>query len=106
MAWIWIWLAAACEIVWVLGLKASGHFAKLKPSVVTIVAYLASLYFLSLGVRRLPIGTSYVVWTGVGAAGAAIGGMILYGESRDPLRIACLFVIAAGVAGLMLTEGK
>jgi quaternary ammonium compound-resistance protein SugE len=106
MAWVWIWIAAACEIVWAIGLKMSHGFSKLGPSVVTIVAYLASLVFLSLGVKHLPVGTSYAVWTGVGAAGTAVMGMALLGESRDPIRILFLLVIACGVAGLMLTEGR
>jgi quaternary ammonium compound-resistance protein SugE len=106
MAWTWIWAAAACEVVWALGLKASDHFKRPGPTALTIVAYLASLWFLSLGMRKLPVGTAYAVWTGVGAAGAAIGGMILYGESREPVRVVFLLVIAAGVAGLMATEGR
>jgi quaternary ammonium compound-resistance protein SugE len=106
MAWTWIWIAAACEVAWALGLKASDGFTKLRPSIVTIVAYLASLFFLSRGVKDLPVGTSYAVWTGVGAAGTAVLGMVIFGESRDPVRILFLAVIAVGVAGLMLTEGK
>lgn len=106
MAWLWIWIAAACEIVWAIGLKASEGFTKPKPTVVTLVAYLASLFFLSRGVKELPVGTSYAVWTGVGAAGTALVGMMMFGESRDPVRIIFLLVISAGVAGLMLTEGR
>ena len=105
MAWAWIWIAAALEIVWALSLKASDGFTKLKPSVVTIVAYLGSLFFLSRGVKVLPVGTSYAVWTGVGAAGTALFGMAVFGESRDAVRILFLGVIAIGVGGLMLTEG-
>jgi quaternary ammonium compound-resistance protein SugE len=106
MAWLWIWIAAAFEIVWAIGLKASEGFTKPKASIVTLVAYLASLFFLSRGVKELPVGTSYAVWTGVGAAGTALVGMAMFGESRDPVRVIFLVVIAAGVAGLMLTEAK
>jgi quaternary ammonium compound-resistance protein SugE len=106
MAWLWIWIAAACEIVWAIGLKASDGFKKPAATVVTLVAYLASLFFLNLGVKHLPVGTSYAVWTGVGAAGTALVGMIMFGESRDPVRIIFLLVISAGVAGLMLTERR
>src|SRR6476619_6897630 len=104
MAWLWIWIAAACEIVWALALKASDGLTRLVPSVVTLVAYAASLLFLSRGMKHLPVGTSYAVWTGIGAAGTAMLGIALFGESREPLRLACLVAIAAGVAGLMLTE--
>jgi quaternary ammonium compound-resistance protein SugE len=106
MAWLWIWIAAAFEIVWAIGLKSSEGFTKPKASIVTLVAYLASLFFLSRGVKLLPVGTSYAVWTGVGAAGTALVGMVMFGESRDPVRLIFLAVIAAGVAGLMLTEAK
>ena len=106
MAWLWIWIAAACEIVWAIGLKATDGFTKPKATIVTLVAYVASLLCLERGVRYIPVGTSYAVWTGVGAAGTAVLGMVLYGESREPVRIVFLFVIAAGVAGLWLTEGK
>jgi quaternary ammonium compound-resistance protein SugE len=104
MAWLWIWIAAAFEIVWALALKQSEGFSKLTPSIVTLVAYLASLVFLSLGVKHLPVGTSYAVWTGVGAAGTAILGILVFHEPRDPVRILFLLVIACGVAGLWLTE--
>jgi quaternary ammonium compound-resistance protein SugE len=104
MAWTWIWIAAAWEVVWAVGLKKSDGLSKLVPSVVTVVAYLASLYFLALGMKRLPLGTSYAVWTGVGTAGTAILGILMFGESREPIRIVFLFIIALGVAGLTLTE--
>jgi quaternary ammonium compound-resistance protein SugE len=106
MAWLWIWIAAALEIVWALTLKASDGLTRLKPAIVTVVVYLASLGFLARGVKALPVGTSYAVWTGVGAAGTAIFGMALFGESREPVRIGFLALIAIGVVGLMVTEGN
>jgi quaternary ammonium compound-resistance protein SugE len=104
MAWLWIWLAAACEIVWAIGLKASEQFTKPAATIVTLVAYAASLLLLSRGMKHLPVGTCYAVWTGVGAAGTAVLGMALFGESREPMRIVFLVVIVIGVAGLMATE--
>lgn len=104
MAWVWIWVAAAFEIVWAIALKQSDGFSKLTPSIVTVVAYIASLAFLAMGIKHLPVGTSYAVWTGVGAAGTAIVGIVFLHESRDPVRLIFLLVIVCGVAGLMLTH--
>ena len=104
MAWLWIWIAAACEIVWAIGLKASDGFTKPKATVVTLVAYLASLAFLSRGVKLLPVGTSYAVWTGVGAVGTAALGILLFGDPATVGRLACIGLIVAGIAGLKLVS--
>jgi quaternary ammonium compound-resistance protein SugE len=102
MAWIWLTLAGLLEIVWAIGLKYTEGFSRLGPSLVTGAAMLASIYFLALAVRTIPIGTGYAVWTGIGAVGVAILGMILFNEPRDLLRIGSILLIVAGIAGLKL----
>ncbi len=100
MHWTLLLIAAALEIVWAVGPKYADGFTRLWPSAGVIVAMIASMGLLALAARGLPIGTAYAVWTGIGAAGTAIAGMILFGESAAVPRIACLVLIVAGVAGL------
>jgi len=102
MAWIWLSVAGAMEIVWAVGLKYTDGFTRLWPSVITFAAMAASVYFLALAVRTIPIGTGYAVWTGIGAAGVAILGMVLFGEPRTLARVGCILLIVAGIAGLKL----
>jgi quaternary ammonium compound-resistance protein SugE len=102
MAWILLTLAGILEIVFALSMKYSDGFTRLTPSVVTIVAGLTSVVLLSTSLRSLPVGTGYAVWTGIGAAGTAIFGMALLGDSAAPLRVACLLLILTGVLGLKL----
>ena len=104
MAWIWLTLAGLLEIVWAIGLKYTEGFTRLWPSVVTGIAMFASIYFLALAVRTIPIGTGYAVFTGIGAVGVAILGMILFHESRDLVRIGSILLIVAGIAGLKLVS--
>lgn len=100
MHWTLLFIAAALEIVWAVGLKYVEGFTRLWPSVIVISAMIASLGLLALAARGLPIGTAYAVWTGIGAAGTAIAGMILFGESASAARLTCLVLIVAGVVGL------
>jgi quaternary ammonium compound-resistance protein SugE len=102
MAWIWLTLAGLLEVVWAVGLKYTDGFTRPLPSAVTLAAMAASVYFLALAVRTIPIGTGYAVWTGIGAVGVAILGMILFGEARNLLRILCILLIIAGIAGLKI----
>jgi quaternary ammonium compound-resistance protein SugE len=104
MAWIWLTLAGCLEIIWAIGLKYTEGFTRPWPSVITGAAMLASIYFLALAVRTIPIGTGYAVWTGIGAVGVAILGMILFDEPRDLLRIGSILLIIAGIAGLKLVS--
>jgi quaternary ammonium compound-resistance protein SugE len=104
MAWIWLTLAGLLEIVWAIGLKYTEGFTRLGPSLVTGAAMLGSVYFLALAVRSIPIGTGYAVWTGIGAVGVAILGMMLFNEPRDLLRIGSIMLIVAGIAGLKLVS--
>jgi quaternary ammonium compound-resistance protein SugE len=102
MPWLWLTLAGLLEIVWAIGLKYTDGFTRPAPSAVTVVAMIGSVYFLALAVRSIPIGTGYAVWTGIGAVGVAILGMILFDEPRSLLRIVSILLIVAGIAGLKL----
>ncbi len=100
MPWLLLLIAAAFEIAWAIGLKYTAGFTRLWPSVGTVVALIASVGLLGLAARSLPIGTAYAVWTGLGAAGTAVLGMVLFGEPATPARLVCLGLILAGVIGL------
>jgi quaternary ammonium compound-resistance protein SugE len=102
MAWIRLFVAGLFEIGWAIGLKYTNGFTRLWPTVWTVGAMIVSLGFLEYSLRTLPIGTAYAVWVGIGAVGTAILGMVLLGESREPLRLACLVLIVAGVIGLKI----
>ena len=102
MAWIWLTLAGLLEVVWAIGLKYTEGFTRIGPSAITVAAMIASLYFLGLAVRSLPIGTAYAVWTGIGAAGTALLGILILGEPATALRLACIALIIAGVVGLQV----
>jgi len=102
MAWVYLFIAGLFECGWAIGLKYSDRFTKLVPSLLTIVAMGLSLLFLSIAMKSIPVGTAYAVWTGIGAVGVAILGMILFGESRAILRIVCLLLIVSGILGLKL----
>jgi quaternary ammonium compound-resistance protein SugE len=100
MAWISLFVAGLFEIGWAIGLKYTGGFSKLWPSMWTVAAMVVSLVFLEYALRTLPVGTAYAIWVGIGAVGTAIMGMWLFNESRDIARIVCLLLIVAGVIGL------
>lgn len=104
MAWVWVLLAGVCEVGWAVGLKASDGLREPKLAAATIAGMLLSFGLLALGVRDLPIGTAYAVWTGIGAAGTAVLGIVFFGEPRDAVRLACLALIVAGIVGLKLTS--
>jgi len=104
MAWVYLVIAGFFEIVWAVGLKYTEGFTKLMPSAVTIAAMAMSFLFLSQALKSLPVGTAYAVWTGIGAAGTVVLGMVLFGESREVWRILCLSLIVIGIIGLKLTS--
>ncbi len=106
MNWLYLVIAGILEIAWAIGLKYTEGWTKLWPSIITGLLLVASLYFLSLAVKTLPIGTAYAVWTGIGTVGAAILGMVLFDEPRDIVRVGCIFLIIAGIAGLKLTAAQ
>lgn len=100
--WLWLLAAGLFEVVWASGLKSTHGFTRLWPSVWVGLAMLASIYGLSVAVKGLPVGTAYAVWTGIGAAGTAIVGIFLLGESAALARVACICMIVAGTVGLKL----
>jgi len=102
MAWLYLLIAGLFEIAWAIGLKYTDGFTRLVPSAITVAAMIASVYFLALALRSIPIGTGYAVWTGIGAVGVAILGMVLFDEPRTVLRILSILLIVAGIVGLKL----
>jgi quaternary ammonium compound-resistance protein SugE len=104
MAWIYLLVAGILEVFWAISLKYTDGFSKLRPSVLTICGMVASFYFLAQALRTIPVGTGYAVWTGVGAAGTALLGIFLFGESAASSRLACIGLIVAGIVGLKLTS--
>ena len=100
MDWIYLVIAGLLEIGWAIGFKYTDGFSRLWPSVATIFTIISSFGFLSVALRDIPVGTGYAVWTGIGAAGTAIIGMVFLGESREVLRILCIMLILTGVMGL------
>ena len=103
MAWIYVLIASVFEISWAIGLKYSQGFTQLTASIFTIITMILSYVFLSLGVKELPIGTAYAVWTGIGAVGTAIYGMFLFNEPKEFIRVVFIFLIVVGIIGLRLT---
>ena len=101
-AWHALLLAGLLEIVWVFGLKYSDGFTRLWPSIGTIVAIGLSFALLALSLKGVPFGTAYAVWTGIGAAGTAVIGILLFGESADLTRLVCVTLIITGTIGLKL----
>ncbi len=106
MNWIYLIIAGIFEIGWAIGLKYTEGWTRIVPSILTGAGMIMSFYFLSLALKSLPIGTAYAVWTGIGTVGAAILGIILFDEPRDFLRILCILLIVAGIAGLKVTSGQ
>lgn len=102
MAWGILFLAALFEIAWASGLKSTQGFTRPLASALVAVCMIASIYLLGLAAKHLPMGTAYAVWTGVGALGTALLGIVLHGEPATPGRLACIALIAAGVMGLKL----
>lgn len=98
--WIFLLVAAVFEVGWAVGLKYTQGFTRLWPSVATLAAMAVSLYLLALAARELPIGTAYAIWTGIGAVGTAVIGMLWLGEPANAARVVCIAMIVAGVAGL------
>lgn len=103
MPWVLLFIAGLLEVGWAIGLKYTDGFTRLWPSVWTIVALAASMFLLALAARSLPIGTAYAVWVGIGAAGAAVLGMILFGEPRNPARLLFLGLLIVSILGLKAT---
>ncbi|VTT98246.1 small multidrug resistance protein : Candidate transporter OS=Ramlibacter tataouinensis (strain ATCC BAA-407 / DSM 14655 / LMG 21543 / TTB310) GN=Rta_11150 PE=3 SV=1: Multi_Drug_Res [Gemmataceae bacterium] len=105
MAWVVLVLAGLFEIGWAVGLKYTHGFTRLWPSVATVLSMVVSLALLGVALRTLPLGTAYAVWTGVGAVGTVVLGIVLFGEPANAARLACAGLIVAGIVGLKLTAG-
>jgi quaternary ammonium compound-resistance protein SugE len=107
MAWFYLLIAGIMEVVWAVALKLSNGFTRPLPAAIVVVAGLLSLLFLALAVRQIPIGTAYAVWTGIGAVGVALIGILYFNESRHFWRLFFIALIVVGVMGLRLSgDGK
>ena len=103
-AWLLLFAAGVLEVVWAIGLKYTDGFSRLTPSVITIAAMIGSVWLLALALKSIPVGTGYAVWTGIGAVGTAILGIILFKEAATAARIACIGLIVAGILGLKIVS--
>lgn len=106
MAWLILAVAGVFEVVWAMGLKYSHGFTKLVPSIYTLVAMAISIYLLAIATKTLPIGTAYAVWTGIGAIGAVIMGIILFHEPTTWQRLLFVGLILSGIIGLKITSAS
>jgi quaternary ammonium compound-resistance protein SugE len=104
MAWLLLLIAGLLEVGWAVGLKYTEGFTRLVPSMLTLFCMAASIGILSLALKSLPMGTAYAVWTGIGAVGTAILGIVLFGDPAGLARIACIGLIVAGIVGLKLAS--
>lgn len=101
-AWACLAAAGCLEIVWVFTMKGAEGFTKLGPSLITLSVMAVSFFLLSQSLRVIPIGTAYAVWTGIGAVGAAIGGILLFHEPASAVRLLCILMVVGGIAGLKI----
>ena len=103
MSWIILFFAGLFEVGWAVGLKYTDGFSKPMPTALTIAAMAVSLGLLGLAMKELPLGTAYAIWTGVGAVGTVIAGIILFGESMALFRLASVALIICGLVGLKIS---
>lgn len=101
-AWIVVMLSGALEIVFSIAMKLSEGYTRLRPSVVSVVAAVLSVGLMSMTLKVLPVGTAYAVWAGIGTAGTAIFGLLVFNEAATPARLLCLAMILGGIVGLQL----
>lgn len=104
MAWIMLTIAGVLEVIWAYAMKQSDGFSRLVPSLVTLVAMIASFALLSFAMRALPLGTAYTVWTGIGAVGAFVVGIAVLGEQASVLRIVAALLIVGGIVLMKLAS--
>lgn len=104
MAWIYLTIAGLLEVVWAFSMKQSEGFSKLGPSLVTLVAMIASFALLSLSMKSLPLGTAYTIWTGIGAVGAFLVGVIVLGEQANAMRIVAALLIVGGLVLMKMSS--
>src|SRR5688572_28849711 len=101
---MWLIIAGLLEIGWAIGLKQSNGFTKPIPSVLTVTGMIASFWFLALAMKSIPLGTSYAIWTGIGAVGTATAGIILFSEPANAARLLSIGLVVAGIVGLKLAS--
>ncbi len=104
MAWLILLVAGLLEVGWAVGLKLSENFTKPIPTMLTSIALVASLVLLGIAMRTLPLGTAYAVWTGIGAVGTVIVGILWFGDPFTFARVICIAMIVGGILGLKLTS--
>lgn len=104
MAWLFLVAAGILEIVWAYAMKQSHGFSRLTPTLITLVAMIASFGLLSMAMRTLPLGTAYTIWTGIGAVGAFLIGIFILGESSSPMRLAAAALIVSGLVLMKLSS--
>jgi quaternary ammonium compound-resistance protein SugE len=104
MDWLFLIIAGVFEIIWATGLKYTEGFTRLWASMGTLAAMAVSMVLLAQALKTIPVGTGYAIWTGIGAAGTAVMGMMLFGESRHVLRLLCIGLIIAGIVGLKFSS--
>jgi quaternary ammonium compound-resistance protein SugE len=102
MPWIYLLIAGVCEIGWAVGLKYTEGFSRLWPSVGTAAAMVVSVVLLGVAMKSIPLGTAYAVWTGIGAVGTVILGMLFFGDAASAARLVCLALIVCGIIGLKI----
>ena len=105
MSWILLFIAGLLEVAWAAGLKSSEGFTRLWPSVFTLITAAGSFVLLAMAMRQLPLGTAYAVWTGIGAVGAFVFGIVMMGEALTVARVASAALIVVGLVGLKLSSG-
>lgn len=106
MAWVYLFVAGIFEIIWAFAMKKSHGFTLLMPTAVMAVAMVISFGLLSVAMRVLPLGTAYPIWTGIGAAGAFIAGIVFLGESVTPMRLLAAALIVSGIVLMKLAGGE
>lgn len=106
MAWFILFVAGLFETVWAVSLKYSEGFTRLWPSVITGIAMIISIYLLAIALRNLPLGTAYTIWTGIGALGTVIYGILVFNDPKDWIRILFILMILGGIVGLRVVSGK
>ncbi|MHA6493997.1 quaternary ammonium compound efflux SMR transporter SugE [Pseudomonas borbori] len=104
MSWIILFFAGLFEVGWAVGLKYTDGFTRPLPTLLTVGAMAVSLGLLGLAMKELPLGTAYAIWTGIGAVGTVIAGIILFGESASLIRLASVALIVCGLLGLKLSH--
>lgn len=105
MGWLLLFLAGVFEVFWAVGLKYADGFTRPVPTALTVAGMIVSVALLGLALRTLPLGTAYAVWTGIGTIGTAVAGILLFAEPASALRLSCIALIVAGIAGLYLSIG-